>query len=348
MKLSDKERQVLEALWAAPEGLTLGQAVEALRAATGWSRNTVLTYLTRMEAKGLVAIVKDAAPHRYRAAVAREDWAAEARRGLLEEKAAVLGRCVNRVSMGVQSFNPKFRSLIGRRGGGAGTVERALDLLRSNGIANIGFDLIYALPEQTLDDWVRELETSLGYMPRHISAYSLIIEDGTELAARDFPPEDNELSFRMWQTAQDFLGAHGMPRYEISNYAAEKYECRHNQNVWHGETYLGLGPGACSFDGAVRRTEVPSLARWLKGDAAEQDIIEERKRLSEIFIMGLRTVRGWKKSEFSQFSVLSWREMWSKIIEKQISDGMLKESPDCISPTEKGLAFWNDLAEAYF
>ena len=185
-------------------------------------------------------------------------------------------------------------------------------------------------------------------MPRHISAYSLIIEDGTELAARDFPPEDNELSFQMWQTAQDFLGAHGMPRYEISNYAAEKYECRHNQNVWHGETYLGLGPGACSFDGAVRRTEVPSLARWLKGDAAEQDIIEERKRLSEIFIMGLRTVRGWKKSEFSQFSVLSWREMWSKIIEKQISDGMLKESPDCISPTEKGLAFWNDLAEAYF
>ena len=101
---------------------------------------------------------------------------------LTEEKAAVLGRCVNRVSMGVQSFNPKFRSLIGRRGGGAGTVERALDLLRSNGIANIGFDLIYALPEQTLDDWVRELETSLGYMPRHISAYSLIIEDGTELA----------------------------------------------------------------------------------------------------------------------------------------------------------------------
>lgn len=64
----------------------------------------------------------------------------------------------------------------------------------------------------------------------------------------------------------------------------------------------GARAGACSFDGAVRRTEVPSLARWLKGDAAEQDIIEERKRLSEIFIMGLRTVRGWKKSEFSQFS----------------------------------------------
>ena len=84
MKLSDKEWQVLEALWGAPEGLTLGQAVEALRPATGWSRNTVLTYLTRMEAKGLVVIRKASAPHRYRAGVEREAWAAQERRGLLE------------------------------------------------------------------------------------------------------------------------------------------------------------------------------------------------------------------------------------------------------------------------
>ena len=85
MKLSDKEWRVLDALWASEDGLTLGAVVEALPPATGWSRSTVLTYLTRMEAKGLVAIVKEAAPHRYRAAVAREDWAAGERRGLLEQ-----------------------------------------------------------------------------------------------------------------------------------------------------------------------------------------------------------------------------------------------------------------------
>lgn len=174
-------------------------------------------------------------------------------------KAAVLGRCVNRVSMGVQSFNPKFRSLIGRRGGGAGTVERALDLLRSNGIANIGFDLIYALPEQTLDDWVRELETSLGYMPRHISAYSLIIEDGTELAARDFPPEDNELSFRMWQTAQDFLGAHGMPRYEISNYAAENMNAATIRMSGTGRLIWGSVPAPVPLTGLCAGRKFPPL-----------------------------------------------------------------------------------------
>ncbi len=84
MRLSDKEWQVLEVLWEAPEGLTLGQAVEALRPATGWSRNTVLTYLTRMEAKALVVIRKEDAPHRYRAGVDREACAAQERRGLLE------------------------------------------------------------------------------------------------------------------------------------------------------------------------------------------------------------------------------------------------------------------------
>lgn len=84
MKLSDKEWRVLEALWPSPEGLALGEVVEALRPATGWSRNTVLTYLTRMETKGLVTIDKTQAPHRYRAAVDRETCAAQERRGLLD------------------------------------------------------------------------------------------------------------------------------------------------------------------------------------------------------------------------------------------------------------------------
>ena len=83
MKLSDRERQVLEALWAAPEGLALGQTAEALKSATGWSRNTVLTYLTRMEAKGLVRIDKDTVPHRYQAGVDRETCRAQERRSFL-------------------------------------------------------------------------------------------------------------------------------------------------------------------------------------------------------------------------------------------------------------------------
>ena len=85
MKLSDKEWRVLDALWASEDGLTLGAVVEALHPATGWSRSTVLTYLTRMEAKGLVTIDKKASPHRYRPAVDREAWAAGERKGLLEK-----------------------------------------------------------------------------------------------------------------------------------------------------------------------------------------------------------------------------------------------------------------------
>ena len=266
---------------------------------------------------------------------------------LTAEKAEILGRHVNRVSMGVQSFRFDFREKIGRRSSGVRAVEMALSLLRANGIENIGFDLIYAIPGETPADWKQELETALSYPIRHLSAYSLSIEEGTELAARGLPPEDSELSFAMWEAAQEILSAHGMPRYEISNYASMPYECRHNQNVWHAEPYLGLGPAACSFDGAVRFTEIPSLSRWLAGEAPEPDVISEEKRLGEMFIMGLRTVRGWKKSEFSRVSRLPWREMWSTIIGKQRKDGLLQETPERIFPTEKGLAFWNDLAEAY-
>ena len=266
---------------------------------------------------------------------------------LTEEKAEILARHVNRVSMGVQSFRPDFREKIGRRPSDAHAVETALRLLRANGIDNIGFDPTYAPPGETLANWREELDTALSHGVRHISAYSLSIEEGTELAARRLPPEDNELSFAMWEAAQEILAAHGMPRYEISNYASKPYECRHNQNVWHAEPYLGLGPAACSFDGAVRFTEVSPLARWLAGIPPEADVIRYEKRLGEMFIMGLRTVRGWKKSEFSRVSRLPWREMWSTIIGKQLQDGMLQETPDRIFPTEKGLAFWNDLAEAY-
>ena len=206
---------------------------------------------------------------------------------------------------------------------------------------------MYALPGQTLADWKRELVTALSYEPKHLSAYSLMLEEGTPLASRGLPPEDDELSFLMWETAQEILSAHGMPRYEISNYASPEWECRHNQNVWHGQTYLGLGPSACSFDGRVRRTETVPLEQWLSGTPAELDVIEDSRRLSEIFIMGLRTVRGWREAEFAAISGLSWDDLWCKVIRSRKADGMLRGQDGNIAPTTEGLAFWNSLAEDF-
>ena len=259
------------------------------------------------------------------------------------EKCAAAAGFVNRVSMGVQSFSPELLRNALRRAMKPGTAEHALELWKSEaGIDNLGIDLIFGLPGETPAQWESDLHRAAGLPVRHISAYSLMIEPGTPMAGTGYVP-DEELTADMWEAAGSILSAHGFPRYEISNYAKEGFQARHNQNIWHGETLLGLGPSASGFDGIDRFTEPPSLSRWLAGDAPERDAIPRDRRVREIFIMGLRTVRGWGAGEFqraagveAEFPELTGAE----------HSGLIERGPGGeVRPTAKGLAFWNDLAE---
>ena len=259
------------------------------------------------------------------------------------ERCAAAAGFINRVSMGVQSFSPELLKNAGRRPMEAGTVERAAELWRREaGVENLGIDLIFALPGETLNMWKSDLQKAVELPIRHISAYSLMVEEGTPLAASGYKP-DETLSADMWETAGSFLAEHGFPRYEISNYAAEKFQARHNQNIWHGETYLGLGPAASGFDGIDRITEAPSITRWLAGGPPERDAIPRASRLREIFIMGLRTVRGWAPGEFLRITgePADFPELTDARRTGLIETGDGGE----VRPTAKGLAFWNDLAE---
>ena len=262
------------------------------------------------------------------------------------EKAAVLTSFANRVSLGVQSFHASLREAVGRRSHAGPGPEEAVRNLRSAGLRNLGLDLMYALPGETLELWKRDLELALELEPEHVSAYSVTPEPGTPFAVRvKSRPEDDELSQAMWELAGEVLGTAGLPRYEISNYARLGFESRHNSNVWHGQTYLGLGPAACSFDGADRWTQVPDLARWLDGAEPEFDRIERKARLGEMLMMGLRTVRGWTRAEFEAAAGCSWDDFDGPLHDLE-SRGLLALSPDAIVPTPRGLAFWNDVAES--
>lgn len=270
---------------------------------------------------------------------------------LSPEKAEVIASFANRVSMGVQSFEPAKRKAIGRHNGGFELVSNAVSMLKNAGISNIGLDLIYALPGQSLPEWRNELETALSLDINHISAYSLIIEDGTPFASSDLGGiiPDDAVSAEMWETTQDVLLQAGMDRYEISNYAKCGCDCRHNQNVWHGGTYLGLGPSACSFDGALRWTEVSPLNVWMNGVSPETDEIPVMERLREIFIMGLRTAKGWETEEFELISGgISYISLWNDIIVQLESEKLLAVSGSTVRPTPLGLLFWNSLAEEFF
>lgn len=268
---------------------------------------------------------------------------------LTDETAALLGKYVHRVTMGVQSFSPANRKLIGRKGG-ENSLEKAFHLLQKYGINNIGLDLIYALPFQRLEEWKMDLEKALSFPVRHLSCYALSLEEGTPLFARSRKegfPENGDLEAEMWEYTGNFLKEKGFPRYEISNYASPSFASNHNVHVWEGAPYLGVGPGACSFDGEKRFMEVQDLHKWLAGKAPERDEVPPLVRLAEIFIMGLRKCSGWQEEEWRKVTAFPWKELFPKAIEKGLSLELLEEKEKALLPTEKGLAFWNDLAELF-
>ena len=164
---------------------------------------------------------------------------------------------VNRVSFGVQSFHAHHLHRLGR----IHSVDEALaivDTARQAGLDNIGIDLIFALPQQTVKEWERDLVQACALHPDHISAYGLTYEEGTrfhtlraEGVLRQLP---EELEAAMFTGAQEILAAHGYAQYEISNYARPGYVCRHNLNYWRGGLYLGIGAGAHSYTRLTGRT----------------------------------------------------------------------------------------------
>lgn len=260
------------------------------------------------------------------------------------EKADILAGFVNRVSMGVQSFSAALLKNIGRTSTDPAKAGETFRMLRSTGLRNIGLDLMYALPGENMDRLKRDLDSALELEPSHLSAYSLTLEEGTALAAeKTLAVPSEELSAEMWE----FIGVYlrdSLPRYEISNYARSEFECRHNQAVWHGEPYFGFGPAACSFDGVRRWTEPASLRDWLSGVPAEADIIPREERLAEIFMMGLRTVRGWRVSEFERITGNSLNVLSGKLT-ALIESGLLEQDGEVIRAAPGGLLFWNEIAE---
>jgi len=279
---------------------------------------------------------------------------------LTSDKVDVLvARGVNRVSLGVQSFCERLRETIGR-GGSLDGLQTVLDALKRGGTANIGMDLIYAIPGQTLQDWRSDLRRACAAGIRHLSTYELTVEEGARLArcqrgglarrrSGDLSqgkarPVGEELAAAMWRAAAEVAAEHGLARYEVSNLAQPGCECRHNDAVWHGGTYLGVGPAASSFDGDVRRTNPRDLAAWLNGAAPEEDRLPPEARAAEILAFGLRTVRGWTQQEFLDRTGFDYVGLRGRILAELSAEGLLDLTPEAVRPTDRGLLFADHVA----
>ena len=169
----------------------------------------------------------------------------------MEKSRAYREMGVNRLSIGVQSFDARLLKDIGRIHAPGEAVE-AVRMAKAAGFANIGIDLMYGLPGQTMGAWEATLETALSLPLAHISAYALIVEEGTPMAAREDELPDEEDVLSMQRLCTRALAAAGFARYEISNYARRGFACRHNLVYWRRGEYLGFGCAAHSFFGGER------------------------------------------------------------------------------------------------
>ena len=182
---------------------------------------------------------------------------------------------VNRVSMGVQTFSDERLRFLHRRHTAAQAVE-AVARLRKAGIRNISIDLMYGFPSETLDDWQHDIEAAISLHVEHLSAYCLMIEEGTPLYRMQTDPINEELERQMYYTLIDRLEAAGYEHYEISNFAHPGYRSRHNSSYWKGTPYIGLGAAAHSYDGkSCRRWNVSDIHQYIEGIEKGQPCFEQ-------------------------------------------------------------------------
>ena len=206
----------------------------------------------------------------------------------------------NRVSIGIQSFHDRTLKLVGRRHTAQEAIE-AVHRCQRMGLTNISIDLMYGLPGETLEDWTYSLEQAIALRVPHISAYHLTYEEGTRLWRMKeqgiVSAIDEEQSIGAFELLREKLLAAGYEHYEISNFALPGYHSRHNSSYWKGIPYIGVGPGAHSYNGTDRRWNLSSLADYIATPPGEDvphevEHLSTEERYDERIITELRTARG--------------------------------------------------------
>lgn len=205
---------------------------------------------------------------------------------------------VNRLSIGVQSFQENILDFLGRHHTYQ-EAKNAINLARNEGFDNINLDLIYAIPFQTLKDLKKDLELFIKLKPDHISTYSLMIEPHTLLSANKITPISSETDYKMYEFINKYLKKHHYTHYEVSNFAKTNKEAKHNLKYWNNQEYYGFGLSASGYIENIRYTNTKSLTKYLNGDyKGTQEILSKQDKMENEIMLGFRKMKGISKSEF--------------------------------------------------
>jgi oxygen-independent coproporphyrinogen-3 oxidase len=254
---------------------------------------------------------------------------------------------INRLSFGLQSADNSELKLLGRIHTFETFKENYL-LARELGFDNINIDLISALPGQTMKGWLDTLNKVIALNPEHISAYSLILEEGTPFFTRYKEEDQNEeLDRQIYEGTKKVLDQAGYHRYEISNYAKPGYESRHNISYWIRTDYLGLGLGASSLLNNIRFQNEEALTEYL-GLSADHDkirrneeLLTANKQMEEYMFLGLRMSEGISVKKFETLFGVSIETIYGEIINKTLKEELIQIKGEKIYLTDKGIDLSN-------
>ena len=253
---------------------------------------------------------------------------------------------INRISFGCQSADNRELKILGR----IHTWEEFLEsyhLAREAGFDNINVDLMSGLPEQTSENWERSLRMTAELGPEHISAYSLMIEEGTPFAERNLLLPDEDTERKMYEDTSMILAEYGYHQYEISNYAREGRECRHNLGYWKRTEYLGLGLGSASLVGETRFSNTDEMKEYLRNSRyplkirKNMESLDRQEQIEEYMILGLRLTKGVSKTEFYRLFGEYPGDIYGEVIRKYVTMGLMENEGDYIRLTRNGISVSN-------
>ena len=252
---------------------------------------------------------------------------------------------INRISMGIQTFQEETLKLLHRRHSARQAIE-AFHRCREAGFRNISIDLMYGLPGKTLETWEQDLQQAIELHPEHISAYHLIYEEGTELwklkEQHQVEEADEDLSVTLFSTLINELTNAGYQHYEISNFCLPGLHSRHNSSYWTGKKYLGCGPSAHSFNGISRQWNVASLSKYIEGIISgkpdfEIEDLNLYTRYNDFVITSIRTCWG---MSLSRLRTEYGEELYNycfRMAKPHIDEGVLEIREGVLKLTRRGI-----------
>jgi len=278
------------------------------------------------------------------------EWTVEMNPGTVNaEKADVMkSGGVNRISMGMQSCKDDLLKAVGRIHT-AEDVREAVSIIRKAGFDNFNLDMMLGLPSMTMEDALDTVRFAAGLGAKHISCYALILEEGTRLwedvkKGRVMLPGD-DADRGQYGACRELMRQYGYHQYEISNFAMNGYECRHNRMCWEREDYLGFGCAAASLWNNERHTNPQTIDGYLNGEAGENETVTGKDILFEAVMLGLRLTEGISLADFKNRYGVGLTDVYGEALAPAVKDGRLIMTEERVFLTEKGMDLMNTVLE---